>query len=157
GRRRGVDRRAERLEAAHETLGERRLEARPPRRDLADRAYELTHRRVLQEPALRARAHGAKERIRIVERGQDDARHGSAERLEDADPAAPRHAQVEERDVGARVAQDRERLLAVARLAGHREVRLELEQAAQALAHDRLVLDDYDPELRHARLAASVA
>ena len=58
------------------------------------------------------------------------------------------HADVHQHDVGALAARERDRLVAVARLADHLDVVLGVEQGPEAPAHQRLVVGEHDPDHR---------
>ena len=62
------------------------------------------------------------------------------------EPVEVRHADVHQDDVGVELAGCPERLLAVARLADDLDVRLRLEDHAEARAHESLVVDDQDTD-----------
>ena len=73
---------------------------------------------------------------RVVQRGE----HGV--------PVQPGHVQVEQQHVRAGGGDDVHRLPAVARLAGHLHVRFLVEQVAQGLPDDAMVIRDHHPD-RH--------
>ena len=58
----------------------------------------------------------------------------------------PGHDQVHEHDVGPQLGRRRHRRLPVGRLAHHLDARPRPEEGAQALAHDRVVVDDEHPD-----------
>src|SRR5690606_17411843 len=63
-------------------------------------------------------------------------------------PADTRHTQIHEHDIGVDLPQQFERLLAGFRRARHLEVRLGVEQADEARAHDRVIVHAKDPDHR---------
>ena len=71
-----------------------------------------------------------------------------AQALEGLEAAEAGHRDVEDDDVGANALDELEHLAAVGRFAGDLEVRLGLEQSAQAFAHDAVVVCDHDRDHR---------
>ncbi len=64
-------------------------------------------------------------------------------------PAHRRHPQVHQDHVDVDLLRDRDRLGAVAGLADHLELGVTAEQAAQPVPHDRVVVDDEQPDRGH--------
>ena len=120
--------------------------ARPRR---LDRRHDVLLAERLDEVAVDADLGRALDELALVERGQHHDRDRPL--LEDPprrlDPVEPRHLHVHHRQVGLELARERDRLLAVARLADHLVPR-PLEQPAQVEADDRLVLGDQDPHMQ---------
>ena len=91
------------LQRAHDPFRDRRLDARPTLGQRPDGAGEALERDVLEQPSLRAGAHGVEEHRVVVERGEDQRRpHGVAlaQASQHADAVEARHAQIEQDDVG---------------------------------------------------------
>jgi hypothetical protein len=80
----------------------------------------------------------------------DDGRPAGTERLEDREPVQLRDLHVEEDEVGAELADRIHRLAAVAALADDLDVGLGLEEAAETIAGERLVVDDQGSDLHAA-------
>ena len=113
----------------------------------ADRAHELGGLDVLEQVAGGARAQRREELVVVAEAGQHDhPRAGAPQALERADAVEPRHHEVEQDHVrvGARGGVDGG--LAVAGLGDDLDVVLEVEERAQALAHDRVVVGEQDAD-----------
>src|SRR5919198_205382 len=111
---------------------------RPP-----DRARELLGRGVLEQEAGGALLHRAAQVAGPSERGQDQdlaAGHLRPQLRGGLQAVDPRHLDVEQRDVRARVARRREHLVAARDLRDDLDVGLEREQPGQGSAHHRLVL-----------------
>ena len=139
-------------ELAQDPRGDGGVQQRLAAVDHPDRAHELGGLDVLEQVARGARAHGGQHLVLVEEaRQDDDARRGRelAQALDRADAVEPRHDEVHEHDVGLERRDRRERRLAVGRLADDLDVVLQLEERAQALAHDGVVVDDEDGD--HAR------
>ena len=115
----------------------------------ADRAHELGRLDVLEQVAGRARAQRGEQLLVVAEAGEHDhARGGRRSRSapQRADAVEPRHHEVEQDHVGRVLRRGGDRLLAVAGLADHLDVVLQVEERPQALAHDRVVVGDQDAD-----------
>ena len=117
---------------------------------------EQLRRRLLQDDAARAQLQRLDRLRRIDRRRQQDRPDREAEvdqLLQRLQAVRSRHREVEQQDVGPQAGHLRDRLLAVARLADHLEPRVRLEQPAQAVSEDRVVVGDHDANgsvpLRH--------
>ena len=117
----------------------------------ADRAHELGGLDVLEQVAGGAGAQRGEELVVVAEaRQHDDPRaRALAQALQRADAVEPRHHEVEQDHVGVGARGGVDRGLAVAGLGDDLDVVLEVEERAQALAHDRVVVGEQDAD--HAR------
>ena len=127
---RGVGRVAAGGELAAGAL-ERRLEARPVER--------------LHQVVEGVRVEGA-QGVLVVGGDEDDLGGVGAEGLDDVETGHLRHLDVEEDEVGAEGDDPLDRLLAVAALADDLDVGLLLEEVAEPLAREGLVVDDEGAE-----------
>ena len=110
-----------------------------------DRRHEVLLAERLDEVPEDAGFDRARDELLLAVGGEQHDRHRAV--VEDPpgglDPVEPRHLHVHDREVGLELARERDRLLAVARLAGDL-VAGPLEQVAQVEPDDRLVLGDQD-------------
>ncbi len=98
----------------------------------------------------RAPSRSACDRLDPVDRrGQQHRTHREPEvgqLLQRLQPVGPRHREIEQQDVGPELRHLRHRLVAVARFAHHLEAGVGLEQPAQAVAEDGMVVGDHDSD-----------
>src|SRR6185369_15016647 len=111
-------------------------------------------RPVLQEIAGSPRADHLQDVLLVVVHRQDEDA-GRRKRLVDParrlDPGEARHADVEDDDVRLRLQRLLHGLADVGSLRDDFDVRARLQDPDQTLAHDRVIVGDEDPDLRHAR------
>ena len=120
--------------------------------DRADRLDQLLRLDVLEQVAGRARAHGGEQLVVVDEARQHDRPHGRARRSRSRRIASIPSMRGITRSIsttsGAQLLDQRQRLLAVGRLADHLDVVLQVEERPQPLAHDRVVVGDQHPDHR---------
>jgi hypothetical protein len=112
-------------------------------RGVPHRPDQLLASHGLQQVAHRLRLEGL-ERVLVVGGGEDHRRRlvEGAQVAGRLDAVHARHADVEQHHVGREALAERDRLVAVRRLADDRDLAQVLEQVAQPLASRRLVVDD---------------
>src|ERR1700722_8578164 len=112
-----------------------------------DRADQRVRIHVLVQHARRAPAHGPAGRDRVGDAVQDEhLGRGVLELFQNREAVQAGELEVEQDDVGLVFRGPGERGGAVARLTGHLDAVLDLEQDAQALADHRVVVDDQHPD-----------
>lgn len=102
---------------------------------------------VLEQEGVRSELQGPHHVVVGVEGGQHDdprPRLPAAQLLQGREPVETRHPHVQQHDVDGPVAQFRERLGAVARLPGHVDAVLPLQDEVQSGADHRVVIDQGD-------------
>ena len=145
--------------AGRERRDQRRVDERLAARDLLDRLEQRLVRRLLEHVAVRARLEPALEERPLAVGGEDehprvgDARDDLLGRL---DAVHLRHAEVHDHDVGAAPLGERDRGLAVGRLADDADVRRAQQREAQAFAHDLVVVRDQNGDLGVFRHSARI-
>src|SRR6185503_7970484 len=132
--------------------GERGLDQGVAGCERAHRGDQPVERHVLEQEAAGAGAHDLDRGGVVVERGQDQGRGQLAaprELLDDEQAVAVGHPHVEQQHVGVGVGHDLQRGLAARRLADQLEILDQTEQGADALAHERVIVDQDDPDPPH--------
>ena len=122
-----------------------------------DRADELVARRVLQQVARRAGLEGRDDvAVGVVGRQDEDPgpRPRSARARIAATPPMPGIRRSIRMTSGRRVPGEGDRLRAIGGLADHLELRVAGEHPAEAVADDRMVVDDQHPDRGHGAIGA---
>src|SRR5262249_27333417 len=138
-------------EALEQTPRDRRRQERLSRRDDTHALDELLRRHVLEEKAARARAQRFIDVLVEIERRQDkDARLDPAreDSLRRLDAVHARHPDVHQHDVRQYALREVDRLGSVAGFTDDVDVRVSVEDHAEAVADERLVVAEQDAD-RH--------
>ena len=133
-------------ELLDQALGDRRREQRVARGDNADCLDEVLGRRGLEQERGRTGGEGVKHVLVQLECGEDDDPRAARDLASGFDAVETRHADVHQDDIGPFLADEVDRLLAVAGLAGDPHVGLRLHDHAKARAHQGLVVGDDDSD-----------
>ena len=133
------------LEAGQQPLRDDRRDERAAGGDGLDRVDELVERDVLEEIAARAGLQTCQHELIVVECRQDDRRRqlvGRGQRIQHIEPRHARHAHVEQHDVGLHARNRLDGLHPVARLGDDADRIRQLQQRADTLPDQRLVVDE---------------
>ena len=113
----------------------------------AHRLHQHLRRRFLQHQAARPELQRLDDVVAIDARGQEDGprrQRAAAERAQDFEPRQSGHREIQQQNARLGAARHFERLVSVERLADDEDVALGLEQLAQPLEQDRVIVGDYD-------------
>jgi hypothetical protein len=130
-------------------------------RDRADRGHQLLIRDVLQQKTARAAADRVEDDRGVVERGEDERWRQSVYRgqlTQHIDAALLRHPDVKQQHIDFRTRHALDRLRAILGFAGDDDLRIHLQQRADSLADEELIVGDEDADhewLRAGRNAVS--
>jgi hypothetical protein len=124
----------------------------PSRRNTADAVEDLQRRTLLQHDAGHAEFQRLENLLVLDPRRQQDHAHGRTRRVELAQhvhPAAARHDEVGDGDVGTLARDCLERLVAVRAARHHGDVRLQRQELVKPAQDDRVVVGEQYPDRRN--------
>ncbi|KGD58558.1 hypothetical protein DP49_5848 [Burkholderia pseudomallei] len=127
--------------------GDSLTEERLPGEHRADRAHDLGCGRILQQIAARARAHRLRHVFDVVVHRQHQHANRRKALVKDArerDSVHALHADVHQREIGRERLGERERFIRIARFADHGEAGRRFEAHLQAVAHERMIVDEQE-------------
>ena len=123
-------------------------------RENIDRVDELLVRDILQHEGAGAGADAFENDGAVFERRQDQRRRQrvrGSKLAQNIDSAFFGHSDIEQQNVGPRLRNSRDRLRAIFCFAGDRDLAIELQQAANSLPHQELIVRDENAN--HGRIA----